>query len=386
VKDILIITNYYPPEIGAASNRIFQLANGLATMDYSVSVVTPLPNYPHGKIFKGFKNKRKVIDNGITINRLWLYASNSKNKFKRLLAMLSYSFSLMRFFLTSKVPNTIIIQSPPLLVAFTSILFLKSKKRTLILNISDLWPLAGLKLGAFKKGLSYSVLTRIERYNYSRSNIILGQSNEILSHVTNIVQSKKTFLYRNFSNINSVDFSISRSNSDKLRICYAGLLGVAQGILTLCKNLDFKAIELHLYGEGAERALIENYIARNPDLPIVYHGKLSRTELHQEILQYDIMIIPLLKRIYGSVPSKIFEFAKLGLPILYFGGGEGEYLVRKHHLGWTATPGDYATLNEVIKNINPSKLNQEKRLKIKEIAEKEFSFDAQLVRLAQLLQ
>ena len=157
MKDILIITNYFPPETGAASNRIFHLAKGLQKHKYKVSVLTPLPNYPKGKVFEGFRGcfKRSSIENGIAIHRLWIYASNAKNKLLRLIAMLSYSFSLIWFFLWNKIPKTVIIQSPPLLVAFTSVFFLRSEKRKLILNVSDLWPLAGLELGAFKKNFSY---------------------------------------------------------------------------------------------------------------------------------------------------------------------------------------------------------------------------------------
>ena len=55
MKDILIITNYFPPETGAASNRIFHLAKGLQKHKYKVSVLTPLPNYPKGKVFEGFR-------------------------------------------------------------------------------------------------------------------------------------------------------------------------------------------------------------------------------------------------------------------------------------------------------------------------------------------
>ena len=59
MKDILIITNYYPPETGAASNRIFQLAHGLEKLNFKVSVICPLPNYPTGKVFEAYKGRIK---------------------------------------------------------------------------------------------------------------------------------------------------------------------------------------------------------------------------------------------------------------------------------------------------------------------------------------
>lgn len=97
MQEVLIITSYFPPEIGAASNRIFHLADGLQKRHFKVSVITPLPNYPTGKIFNNYKNKFKhtSTEKDITIHRLWLYASNSKNKLLRLFAMLSYSFCLI---------------------------------------------------------------------------------------------------------------------------------------------------------------------------------------------------------------------------------------------------------------------------------------------------
>lgn len=362
MKNILIITNYYPPEIGAASNRIFQLANGLNKRDYDVSVITPLPNYPKGKIFDGYKwvFKHSSLENKIHIHRLWIFASNSKNKLLRLFAMLSYSFSLICYFLTNKIPNKVIIQSPPLLVAFTSVLFLKNKRRKLILNVSDLWPIAGLELGALKKGLGYSLLEKMERYNYKNSNLILGQSDEILCHIKNQFPNKDLFLYRNYPDFEAPGFEVKKTSPTKLRIVYAGLLGVAQGVFKLCTALDFTNIELHIYGEGTERIKIETFIAKNSELPITYHGELSREQLHLEIINYDMAIIPLLNRIYGSVPSKIFEYAKLGIPILYFGGGEGEKIVTENNLGWVAKAGDYNHLNETISKIDKTQIFKEK--------------------------
>lgn len=378
----MIITSYFPPEIGAASNRIYHLAEGLKN-DYDVAVVTPLPNYPTGKKFSEYKGKlkTKTTENGITVHRIWLYASKSKNKFVRLFAMLSYSISLVWFFLWNKIPNKVIIQSPPLLVAFTCMFFLRSKNRKLILNVSDLWPSAGYELGALKQNFSYKVLKKLEKFNYKNADIILGQSNEILTHIGKITTKPELFLYRNYPNIRFNDLKENTSKNKKIQLVYAGLLGVAQGILKLCENLDYSTIEFHIYGSGAEEEAIKDFIDSNKALPIAFHGSVDRTVLHQELQQYDLTIIPLLNRIYGSVPSKIFEYAKLGLPMLYFGGGEGETIIEENNLGWVAKAGNYTHLNTVINTIKPSEISLERKQKIQALAYKNFELASQLNNL-----
>ena len=278
----MIITSYFPPEIGAASNRIYHLAEGLKN-DYDVSVVTPLPNYPTGKIFKDYKGKfsATTIENGIKINRLWIYASVSKNKFLRLIAMLSYSFSLIWFFMWHKIPDKVIVQSPPLLVSFTCMLFLRSKKRKLILNVSDLWPSAGLELGALKEGFAYNMLKKLEAFNYKKADLILGQSNEILSHVKTITTTPELFLYRNFPEIELPKLIEKPLSNGKIKMVYAGLLGVAQGIYKLCNEIKYETIEFHIYGSGAEEEAIKNLIASKKDLPLYFHGRVNRDELHK---------------------------------------------------------------------------------------------------------
>ncbi|OBX21842.1 MULTISPECIES: glycosyltransferase family 4 protein [Bizionia] len=387
MKDTLIITSYFPPETGAASNRIFHLATGLEKQNFKVSVITPLPNYPKGRIFEGYRGKfrQTSTENNVTIHRLWLYASNSKNKLLRLFAMISYSMSLIWFFIWNKIPNKVIVQSPPLLVAFTCMLCLWRKKRKLILNVSDLWPIAGLELGAFKKNFSYKMLEKIERFNYKKADLVLGQSNEILTHVKSLFPEKETFLYRNYPDFELPGLIEPSISDDKITMVYAGLLGVAQGIYKLCESLDYTNIEFHIYGAGAEKEKIVQFISKNPDLPIVYHGEVTRTELHNALLRYDITIIPLLNRIYGSVPSKIFEYARLGLPMLYFGGGEGERIIQQHQLGWIAEAGNYGHLNKTIQGLRKHELSFKKRGLIQQAAQENFDFNNQLLKLKAVL-
>ncbi len=385
MKEILIVSNYYPPETGAAANRIAQLASGLETQGYKLTVVCPLPNYPRGKIFHGYRGKFKSIDqrNRITTHRLWLYPSVSKNKLIRLFSMLSFSFSLAWFLTFSKVPKIVIVQSPPLIVAFTAILFLKKSKRKLVLNISDLWPLAGAELNAYKQNsLSYKCLHAIEKYIYRKADLVLGQSQETISHVTSLYPNKKVFLYRNYPNFNLNETQLKRNPSRNLKLVYAGLLGVAQGIHKLCESLNYHGIELHLYGSGAEQKKIEQFIRDNSELPIYYHGEKSRTDIHHILLEYDLALIPLLNRIYGSVPSKLFEYAKLGLPVIYFGGGEGESIVNQYNLGWVAEAGNYEHLNAIIQSINPTQIDLSLKKQIRNTANSNFDFEQQLMRFS----
>lgn len=383
MKDLLIISHYYPPEMGAASNRIFQLANGLKD-DFSVKVLTPLPNYPEGQIFRGYTGKirHSSLEKGIAIERLWIFPSNSKNKFVRLFSMLSYSVSLLFYFIFNPIPKTVIIQSPPLLVAFMSIAFLKSKQRKLVLNVSDLWPDAGLDLGAFKQNVFYKLLKRMERFNYTNAQIILGQSEEILSHVNSISTESELVLFRNYPKLNTLPpITDQKVNSSSVKIVYAGLIGVAQGVVKLCENLEFDGIEFHIYGAGTELEKLKNFIQNHPQYPIFYHGRIKRDDLHQKLLAYDIAIIPLVKRIYGSVPSKIFELSALGIPLLYFGGGEGETIVKNHKLGWVVPPGNYDLLNKTIQDQIRRGLKDIDRLTIRSVFTSHFNYTRQLDHL-----
>jgi glycosyltransferase involved in cell wall biosynthesis len=83
---------------------------------------------------------------------------------------------------------------------------------------------------------------------------------------------------------------------------------------------------------------------------------MDRKALHEILQTFDIALVPLKTRIYGSVPSKIFEYTALGFPVLYFGGGEGETIVEENQLGWVASVGNFESLDERLVEI--SKLNK----------------------------
>jgi glycosyltransferase involved in cell wall biosynthesis len=388
MEEILIISNYYPPENGAAANRIEQLALKLDQNNYKVSVICPLGNYPKGELFPEYRGKFSVTENlqNITVRRLWIYPSVSKNILKRTLSVLSFSSVLFFYLLFKKTPHKVVVQSPPLLLSFVSVLVLSLKQKKIILNVSDLWPLAAIELKALKSGsFSHQVSLFLERFIYSKATLIFGQSNEIITHIHSIYPNKKCYLYRNFPNHQVPVMNFSTNINEPKKLFYAGLLGVAQGVFELCQKIELEDlnIELHIFGDGAEKSQIEALIQQNPQKKIFFHGMLERTVLHEKLKTFDIAIVPLKTRIYGSVPSKIFEYGALGFPILYFGGGEGEAIVNENNLGWVAQVGNFESLNSSLVEISKTGKESIETMKkqVFDCAENNFNLDFQIKEL-----
>ncbi|MBS7230447.1 glycosyltransferase family 4 protein [Flavobacterium psychroterrae] len=389
MNDILIISNYYPPEKGAAANRIEQLALKLNQNGYEVSVISPLPNYPKGELFPEYKGRFSVTEKiqNITLKRLWIYPSNSSNIFKRIVSTLSFSTTLFFYLLFAKTPKKVIVQSPPLLLSFISVFTLWLKRKTIILNVSDLWPTAAIELQVLKKNsFSHKMLLFIERFIYKKATHIFGQSNEIITHIHSMFPEKNCFLYRNYPDHFVEDFLVDKDNPNKaIKLFYAGLLGVAQGVFELIQqlNLENLNIELHIFGDGAEKTQIVNYLNQNPNKKIFFHGMLERNVLHETLKDFDIALVPLKTRIYGSVPSKIFEYSALGFPSLYFGGGEGEDIVKENNLGWVVPVEDFEQLNATLVQISALGKDEIQKMK-KNIflhAKNHFNLDRQMKEL-----
>ena len=147
----------------------------------------------------------------------------------------------------------VIIQTPPVLAAASAMLLFRCcYRKKVVLNVSDLWPLSAVELGAMKEGGVYhGVMGRIERFLYRKATACQGQSKEIVDYIKRYEPGKASFLYRNLQH-RFVLPNQPPSSRKPFRIVYAGLLGVAQNILELIERIDFKGMgaELHVFGGG----------------------------------------------------------------------------------------------------------------------------------------
>lgn len=392
-KKIKIITAFFPPEKGAASHRIHTTAKELSTYGFEVSVITTLANYPTGKLFDGYKKmmyKKEKIE-GIDCIRCWIFPSNSNNTVIRVLSMLSYCFSLFFLlpFLIFNKPDIIFVQTPPLLPALTGVLISKLLSIKVVLNVSDIWPLTAVELGVMRrKSVSFKLFSYIEHIMYRFSDALIGQSDETCLYLKQ-KSDQPILLYRNLTKPNFNKIVDSEKLNSKKKIVYAGLLGFAQGVFNICKNINFKSlnIEFHIYGDGVEKSYIEKYIKQNSKCNIFLHKTITKDEMQNELLSYDATLIPLTKKIYGAFPSKITMAMAAGLPIFFSGDGEGARIVDEFNLGYISESGN---LNALKKNIIKfSQLNHQQinlmKSNIINVVEKDFNYFEQQSELCKFI-
>lgn len=363
---IIILTQYFPPEIGAPQNRLFELAIRLLKAGVEIEVLTAMPNYPDNEIHKAYKGKRYVfetIDN-IPIHRAWIYVPKSRNIFARLLNYFSFvwtSYWVGR----RKLGNAdyLMVESPPLFLGMAAHRLAKRKKAKMIFNVSDLWPESAEKLGLVTNKLLLRLTYKLEARLYRKSTLITGQTQGIVKSISDRFPEKKVYWLPNGVDLSFYD-STHYDRSWRLQLglpdtdflfLYAGIIGHAQGleiILQAAELLkDRPELKFVLVGSGPEKARLLEMSASMGLNNVMFVDAVNKATMPFVVASSDVAIIPL-KRLdifKGAIPSKIFENLAMKKPLLLGVEGEAkELFIDNANAGMAFEPENATDLARVI--------------------------------------
>ena len=339
---LLILSQYFPPEIGAPQNRLFELAIRLQQKGIDVSVLTAMPNYPNMKIqdeYLGLKYHFEEMEN-LKVHRTSIYVSKNTGILSRLRNYFSFVWSSYKN--RKKVSGDfdyILCESPPLFLGISAYLISKSKNAKMIFNVSDLWPESAEKLGIVNNKIMLKMATLLEEYLYKKSTLITGQTQGIVKNIKDRFPNKNVYWLPN-----GVDSELFQPNKTKkwkkengfregdILFFYGGIIGHAQGLEIIIEAAkDFKSknnIHFILMGSGPEKekliALKENYKIEN----LHFFEPVKKNKIGEVISSVDASIIPLKKipLFEGAIPSKIFENLAMENPIILGVNGEAKEL------------------------------------------------------------
>ncbi len=337
--NILILTQYFPPETGAPQNRLLSLANNLDRLGAHVHVLTAMPNYPKMVIDEAYKNKfylKEHIGN-IVVYRSWIFVRKTKKIFPRLLNYFSFVLSSLwvGIFKTQKY-DIIICESPPLFLGITAILLKKIKNAKLVFNVSDLWPESAVKLNLVRNESLIKLSYKLEKSIYAQSNLVSGQTQGIIKDISSRYPKVKTYWFKNGIDVSAFNLNATpdgfkvkhQIDSKDFMLLYAGVLGHAQGlevIIEAAQNLKaYKNIKLFLVGDGPEKNKLEQLKVSRDTSNVYFISNVSRDQMPEIVAACNAYIVPLKKfdLFKGAIPSKIFEPLAMAKPIIL--GVDGE--------------------------------------------------------------
>ncbi len=336
---IIILTQYFPPEVGAPQNRLYEMAVRLQKLGVEIEVLTAMPNYPSMEIHKEYKGKWYVKDtmDGMPIHRAWIWVGKSKSILPRLLNYFSFVFSSLWIgtFKLSKA-DYLLCESPPLFLGISALLLRRFKKARLILNVSDLWPESAEKLGLITNKFLLKNTTRLEEYLYKSSAIITGQTQGIVKNIQDRFPNKPVYWLPNgvdlsFYDPDKITTNWREQNSfskDDFIILYAGIIGHAQALETIIEAAELTknntSLKWILLGSGPVKEKLQS-IQKEKQLTNVYFYPPVPKSIMPEILKaVDLSLVPLknIELFRGALPSKMFEALAMKKPLLL--GVEGE--------------------------------------------------------------
>ena len=336
---LLILTQYYPPETGAAQNRLHELAVRLKHMGVEVKVLTAMPNYPQMKIYDGYRRKchtKEVIDD-IPVIRSWIYVSNSKSIFQRLLNYFSFVFtSFFSGWFRSGKCDYILCESPPLFLGMSAYLLSRIKRARLIFNVSDLWPESAEKLGLIRSRTLLGMSTRLEECLYKKSVLVTGQTQGIVNNISGRFPGKDVYWLPNGANLSFYNPAVVKGTwredhaykKNDFLVFYGGILGHAQGLEVILKAADSlreeTGIKFILMGNGPLEDHLKGLKQKLGLMNLTFFDTSTKVEMPEVLSAMDVTLVPLKKLdlFKGAIPSKIFESLAMKKPILL--GVEGE--------------------------------------------------------------
>ena len=361
---IVLLTQYYPPEMGAAPNRLSDLAKDLTNLGHSVTVLTAMPNYPTGRYYPAYGGLfRREIRNGASVIRTLIYPTKSAGLVQRLLCYFSFVFSSLALggWLIGN-PNYLITESPPLFLGISGFLLSRWKRARWIFNVSDLWPESAVSIGVLKPGLALSLAERLEAFFYRRAWLITGQSSGIVQSIRDRFPGAPTLLLSN-----GVDTQRFRpdcctretrallGSDSHCVVLYAGLHGLAQGLEQIIEAAaqlkDEPTIKFVLIGDGPVKQELMREAACKGTTNVTFLDPLPREQMPALVAAADIVVVPLKMHIPGAVPSKLYEAMSAGRALVLVASGEPAAIVSVNRAGVVVEPGDIKALADTLREL-----------------------------------
>lgn len=354
------MSQYFWPE----NFRINELASSLSNRCIEVEVLTGKPNYPHGKVFDGYRSWgcRREIRQGVVVNRIPLLA-RGRGAWRLALNYLSFVASGILFapwMLRKKKFDVILICAPsPILQAIPAIFIGWLKGCPVILWVQDLWPESLSATGHVRNIQALKLVEWVVRHIYRHVDLLLVSSMAFESPVRALSSNTPVVYYPNsvddaFAAQSAVETPDVKGLDAGFLVMFAGNIGSAQAVGVIIEAAyllrEYADIRFMVLGDGSSREWMLNEIQLRELTNIYLPGRFPVETMPGFMQKASALLVTLADQpIFAlTVPNKVQAYMAAGRPIIACLNGEGARLVEEAGAGIAVPAEDSMALADAI--------------------------------------
>jgi colanic acid biosynthesis glycosyl transferase WcaI len=368
--NILYVSQYFPPEMGAPAARAVELARHWVQAGHDVTVLTGFPNHPTGVVPQEWRSRlrnlvyREDVD-GVRVVRTWLLPLPNRKAYERMLNYGSFCLSAALRGLEISRPDVVIATSPQLLVGLSGWWISLWQRVPFIFEVRDLWPESLSAVGMGKdNSLLHRLLGQIAGFLYRKANRIVVVTPAFKDHLIKYWQVASSRISIVENGVETELFSPNASESDlktqlglegKFVVSYIGTMGMAHGLDTLLEaagalQSPHPEIAFLLVGEGADKKRIKATVSSRALDNIRLVDQKPREQIPAFICASDACLVLLKKtELFKTVvPTKMLEFMSCARPVILGVDGQARKILEAAQAGVTIEPESTAALVNTI--------------------------------------
>ena len=353
-RKVLILTQYFRPELGAPQIRLWEFCKELKSQGINVEVLTAMPNYPEGVVHESYKYKiyKKELIEGIPIRRTYIYPAAGRNSILRLINYFSFTITCFLPLIFSRKVDLVFVEAQPIILAIPALILKYIKNIPYIYNTPDLQ----IEYAEQAKWIKSKRLIRfakiIESFLMRNSLSTTTVTHSFMRHFSKYrsVDIRKISFFPNGADIDFLK-PISRDIvllkkfklEKKIVFSYVGTHAPYQGLETIlhaAKLLNQRRdIAILMVGKGPERERLKK-IAKNMNLENIFFHQSPYSEMDRlmSITYASIITLRDLPIARKMRLSKAVPPLSCGVPVLYSGYGETLDILLNHNAGISVKP------------------------------------------------
>lgn len=363
---ILLISQWYDPE---PNFKAAPLGASLAARGHQVTVLTGFPNYPHGRIYPGYRQRLWQAEEreGVRVLRVPLYPDHSRSPLRRSLHYLSFATSAAVIGAALCGPTDVIwVYHPPLTAAVPAWWIGKLQRAPFVLEIQDLWPetLEVTEMVSSERVLRW--VGRMAEFFYTRAAAITVISPGFKRHlVARGVPTGKIHVIPNWADediyrLVPPDPLLARLHglAGRFNVVYAGNIGPGQALGTVLDAAatltDLPDAQFVLIGDGMDRARLEQAAARRGLTNVRFLPHQPAYRMPHLLALADVLLVHLKRDpLYEvTIPSKTLAYLACGRPILCAVAGDAATVVHDAGAGVICPPQDPPAMARAVRELH----------------------------------